>query len=96
LFAYKVKISGTTYLFGGANVARVADVPLCLVLRVAEGDERVELFVSDKPHGKGLALGTLEPGQSFAISLHDIAAVWATTTAPLDTIVDCLILATAK
>lgn len=90
MFTYKVKVQGTTFLWGGAEVRAKLNSPMQLVFRVAENDEPIRFgrFVD----GKQADLGVLRAGECYSLSVHELSGVFASAVAPLDTHVECMLL----
>lgn len=91
MFQYRIKVRGTSYLWGGAGLSRAEDSSAILVIRVDEFGELVELGARTHPTGERM-FGTLKPGEAFSIPLKGFVGVFARTADPIDSAIDCAII----
>jgi hypothetical protein len=83
---YRIKVRGTTYLWGGTGIKfpLASPSPLFLVLRVEPSGETVEfgklIRSSDGPDDPGTeeqVLGLLRDGESYTVDLSDAMGLFA-------------------
>ena len=88
---FRVKVSqakGVKALWGGAGVlGALTATNAFLLVRVDDRGERIELSKKPTPGTPAAVVATLEPGETFLISIDN--AVSITATCARDTFVDC-------
>lgn len=95
MYNYRVKVRQQTYLYGGANVKTEAGTfnsNLVLFMRVDDLGEDIKFGIRRKKDGAVQDLGTLRPGESYALKLEDVSGVYATASDENDTTVECSLL----
>ena len=93
MLSYKVKVrKGRANLWGNPQITKVFDTDLILFFRVDENGDGIQ-FGYKKKDDPEVSCGTLEPGESFAITLEKVLVVYADCAG--DTFLDCAILASA-
>ena len=83
--SWKVKVhprQPVTYLWGGEKVSIPLDATLLLTIRVDELGETIEFGSQGKSSTPKMTLGTLEAGESFAVSLKGLCGIWAKCVDP--------------
>jgi hypothetical protein len=76
---YKVRVRGTGYLWGSAGVSKDASFPAPLLLHIHNDTFGEPItFGTQTANGHQTALGTLQAGEQFSISIQRISAVFAT------------------
>jgi hypothetical protein len=79
---YTVRVrSATTYLWGSSGIKSNASFasPLILHIHNEVAGEPVT-FGTETSDGAQTTIGTLQPGQSFSVSINDVRGVFATCT----------------
>jgi hypothetical protein len=90
---YSIKVRGTKYLWGSKGVQANLKWPLVLVFRVNEFGEPITFGTESKPAPNKECtefLGSLDPGEAYAISLLNLSGVYA--HCDLDSSVSCTII----
>lgn len=93
MFTYRVKIRKRTYLWGSAEAEHEAQLPLFLLFRVDDTGEKIK-FGKSRLDGGGVSdvpLGSLKPGESFAVALKGLVGVYA-DCGEQDTFATCMVL----
>jgi hypothetical protein len=88
---YRVKVHGTTFLWGTETTGTPLKGQVYFHFRNSEDGETVA-FGWRKGKDKPWKLGNLAAGEAFTIRLEDIVAIWATLDEPMHTYVDCALL----
>ena len=96
--AYRVKVRGETYIWGGPLIEKKFEPhsPLYLHFRVDETGETVTLGKKEKKGDSIEPLGALNPGECFTIQLNDVVGIIASTVDPADSYVECSIISGEK
>jgi hypothetical protein len=96
--AYRVKVRGQTFIWGGPLIEKKFEPssPLYLHFRVDETGERVVLGKKEKKDSSIEQLGALNPGECFTIQLKDVVGIIASTVDPADSYVECSIISGEK
>ena len=97
--SYRVKVvppkSGQprTALFGGAGICEAFESDLTLLLHLTRSGASITLYVKSRRDGEENKIGTMRPGETFAVRLEKVLAV--TAEAAEDTQIQCTILTPA-
>lgn len=82
---------GTVYLWGGAEISEALPGKTILALKVDDFGEEITIGTR-KTSNVLTQLGKLRPGQAFTISVEGLLGIWARTSDPLDSNVECMLL----
>lgn len=94
--SYRVKVLPTkpddtrTALFGGAGICKPLISSLTLLVQLEKSGSSITLYMKSLEDGGYDRIGTLEPGETFALVLDQVLCV--TAEAVEDTHVQCTIL----
>lgn len=93
MFQYRVKVRGTTFLWGGDGISTRFNKDALLMMRVDELGEPVAISTRSEAGANAPASpwGTLKAGEALTINLYGLTGVAAQTANPVDSHVDCMI-----
>lgn len=86
--SYQVRVRGTMYLWGSANIAPYTASPT-LLLHIRNNVFGQPVQLATVPPGAITPLGTLNAGECYTIAIQNLSGVSATCTT--ESTVDCLI-----
>lgn len=93
MLTYRVKVRGTSFLWGGKGIKNTFVSDIHLHFRLDETGETITFGIIKSSGGSLIPQGTLSPGETFTIKLSDLIGVYAQTESSIHTYVDCALVA---